>query len=65
MTLAPLRQYGAAAVVGTIAGTLIFFMVAAGREPDLFMQLRLLAASVGGTMGAAMIFAHLWRPNYY
>jgi hypothetical protein len=64
VTLAPLRQYGAAAVVGTIAGALIFFLVAAGSEPDLFMQQRQLAACLGGTMGVAMIFAHLWRPAY-
>ena len=64
MTLAPLRQYGAAAVIGTIAGALIFFLVAYGREPDLYMQLRLLGASVGWTTGVAMIVAHFWRPAY-
>lgn len=64
MTRAPARQYGAAAVIGTIAGVLVFFLVAAGLEPDLFMQLRLLAACVGGTIAIAMIFAHLRRPAY-
>jgi hypothetical protein len=58
------RAYGAAAVVGTIAGVLVFFLVAAGLEADLFMQLRLLAACVGGTMAVAMIFAHLRRQAY-
>jgi Mg/Co/Ni transporter MgtE len=64
VTLAPLKQYGAAALVGTIAGAFLFFLVAAGREPDLFMQQRQLAACVGGAMAVAMIFAHLWRPAY-
>lgn len=64
VTHPPLRQYGAAAVVGMIAGALLFLLAATGHESDLFLQQQLLAACVGGAMAISMIFAHLWRPTY-